>query len=82
MGGIREFREEPGKEKTRSCRAQELARSSAQESEGQKKEACTRTQCGRDGGRLQTADVNGCSEKSDECSSRNRSRVDLFSEGP
>ena len=29
--------EEPGKQKTRSCRAQELARSSAQENERQKK---------------------------------------------
>jgi hypothetical protein len=33
------FREEPGKQKTRSCRAQELARSSAQENERQKKVA-------------------------------------------
>ena len=32
-----QFREEPGKQKTRSCRAQELARSSAQENERQKK---------------------------------------------
>ena len=29
--------EEPGKQKTRSCRTQELARSSAQENERQKK---------------------------------------------
>ena len=32
-----QFREEPGKQRTRSCRAQELARSSAQENERQKK---------------------------------------------
>jgi len=32
-----ESREEPGKQKTRSCRAQELARSRAQEKERQKK---------------------------------------------
>jgi hypothetical protein len=32
-----QFREEPGKQKTRSCRAQELAGSSAQENERQKK---------------------------------------------
>ncbi len=31
------LREEPGKQKPRSCRAQELARSSAQENEGRKK---------------------------------------------
>jgi hypothetical protein len=31
------LREEPGKQKTRSCRTQELARSSAQENERQKK---------------------------------------------
>ena len=30
-------REEPGKQKTRSCRTQELARSSARENEWQKK---------------------------------------------
>jgi len=37
MGGTCAFREEPGKQKPRSCRAQELARSSAQENERQKK---------------------------------------------
>jgi hypothetical protein len=31
------FGEEPGKQKTRSCRTQELARSSAQENEGRKR---------------------------------------------
>jgi hypothetical protein len=31
------LREEPGKQKTRSCRTQELARSSARENEWQKK---------------------------------------------
>jgi hypothetical protein len=37
MGGTHGLREEPGKQKTRSCRTQELARSSAQENEWQKK---------------------------------------------
>src|ERR1700675_369396 len=37
MGGTRAVREEPGKQKPRSCRAQELARSSAQENERRKK---------------------------------------------
>src|SRR5713226_288317 len=35
--GTQCFGEEPGKQKTRSCRTQELARSSAQEKEWQKK---------------------------------------------
>ena len=35
--GTKESREEPGKQKTRSCRAQELAGSSAQGNEWQKK---------------------------------------------
>jgi hypothetical protein len=35
--GTEDSREEPGKQKTRSCRAQELARSSAQENERRKK---------------------------------------------
>ena len=39
MGGTRAVREEPGKQKPRSCRAQELARSSAQEKQWQKKGA-------------------------------------------
>jgi len=38
MGGTCDVREEPGKQKPRRCRAQELARSSAQENERQKKE--------------------------------------------
>jgi hypothetical protein len=40
MGGtsVVVFRAEPGKQKTRSCRAQELARSSAHENVRQKKE--------------------------------------------
>lgn len=38
MGGTCAVREEPGKQKPRSCRAQELARSSAQEDDGQKKD--------------------------------------------
>ena len=37
MGGTCVIREEPGKQKPRSCRAQELARSSARENEWQKK---------------------------------------------
>ena len=37
MGGTRAVWEEPGKQKPRSCRAQELARSSAQENEWRKK---------------------------------------------
>src|SRR5260370_6839979 len=37
MGGTIELREEPGKQKTRRCRTQELARSSARENEWQKK---------------------------------------------
>jgi hypothetical protein len=37
MGGTCDVREEPGKQKPRRCRAQELARSSAQENERQKK---------------------------------------------
>jgi hypothetical protein len=36
MGGNRAVREEPGKQRPRSCRAQELARSGAQESGGRK----------------------------------------------
>ncbi len=43
VGGTCAVREEPGKQKPRSCRAQELARSSAQENERQKKATC-RTQ--------------------------------------
>src|SRR6266849_6494185 len=39
MGGTRAVREEPGKQKPRSCRAQELARSSAQENAWRKKGA-------------------------------------------
>jgi len=39
MGGTYAFREEPGKQKPRSCRAQELARSSAQENARQKKDS-------------------------------------------
>ncbi len=35
------LREEPGKQKTRSCRTQELARSSARENEWQKKSGLT-----------------------------------------
>src|SRR6267142_3094088 len=37
MGGTCAVREEPGKQKPRSCRAQELARSCAQENARQKK---------------------------------------------
>jgi hypothetical protein len=37
MGGTCAVREEPGKQNLRSCRAQELARSSAQEKKRQKK---------------------------------------------
>ncbi|SRR5713101_6263339 len=37
MGGTCVVREEPGKQKPRSCRAQELARSSARENEWRKK---------------------------------------------
>jgi hypothetical protein len=37
MGGACGVQEEPGKQHRRSCRAQELARSSAQENERQKK---------------------------------------------
>jgi len=40
MGGTCAVREEPGKQKPRSCRAQELARSRAQKNAGQKKAAC------------------------------------------
>src|SRR5438445_11713325 len=40
MGGTCAVREEPGKQKPRSCRAQELARSSAQENAQQKMEGC------------------------------------------
>ncbi len=39
MGETSGVQEEPGKQKRRSCRAQELARSSAQKSEWQKKVA-------------------------------------------
>ena len=41
MGGTCVVREEPGKQKPRSCRAQELARSRAQENAWQKKAALT-----------------------------------------
>jgi len=37
MGGTYAVREEPGKQNPRSCRAQELARSSAQEMRGRKR---------------------------------------------
>ena len=37
MGGTYAVREDPGKQKPQSCRAQELARSSAQKNERQKK---------------------------------------------
>src|SRR6266446_5979940 len=40
MGGTCAVREEPGKQKPRSCRAQELARSRAQENARQKKSTC------------------------------------------
>src|SRR6266850_5875666 len=43
MGGTCAVQEEPGKQKPRSCRAQELARSSAQENERQKKGTADRT---------------------------------------
>jgi hypothetical protein len=39
MGGTCAFREEPGKQKPGSCRAQELARSRAQENARQKKDS-------------------------------------------
>src|SRR6266567_1846126 len=39
MGGTCVVREEPGKQKPRSCRAQELARSNAQENTRQKKDS-------------------------------------------
>jgi len=39
MGGTCAVREEPGKQKPRSCRAQELARSRAQENARQKKDS-------------------------------------------
>src|SRR5260370_8826915 len=39
MGGTCAVRGEPGKQKPRSCRAQELARSSAQENARQKKDS-------------------------------------------
>src|ERR1700674_2143751 len=39
MGGTCAFREEPGKQKPRSCRAQELARSRAQENARRKKDS-------------------------------------------
>jgi hypothetical protein len=38
MGGTCDVREEPGKQNPRSCRAQELARSSAQENVRRKKD--------------------------------------------
>src|SRR5260370_15456023 len=43
MGGTCAVREEPGKQKLRSCRAQELARSSAQEKERQKRDGLLNT---------------------------------------
>src|SRR5216683_8264127 len=43
MGGTCAVREEPGKQKPRSCRAQELARSSAQENARQEKSGLWRT---------------------------------------
>ncbi len=44
MGGTCDVREEPGKQNPRSCRAQELARSSAPEDTRQKK-ATYQAQC-------------------------------------
>src|SRR3981189_3235393 len=41
MRGTHGLREEPGKQKPRSCRTQELARSSARENERQKKSGLT-----------------------------------------
>jgi hypothetical protein len=45
------FGEEPRKQKTRSCRTQELARSSAQENEWQKKGSLLNREDRRDIGR-------------------------------
>jgi len=47
MGGTCVVREEPGKQKPRSCRAQELARSSAQENARQEKVGLPGTGQGR-----------------------------------
>src|SRR5579859_2918440 len=47
MGGTCAVREEPGKQKTRSCRTQELARSSPQESERRKKAGLLNWKIGR-----------------------------------
>src|ERR1700737_1634904 len=53
MGGTCAVREEPGKQKPRSCRAQELARSSAQETAWQKKDSLRKS--GRTGGEMSLA---------------------------
>src|SRR5467141_3029948 len=50
MGGTCAVREEPGKQKPRSCRAQELARSSAQEMSGRKRGPIELDESGRDEG--------------------------------
>ena len=51
--------EEPGKQKTRSCRTQELARSSARENEWQKKSGLTRLNNGRHVERTKVGKHNG-----------------------
>src|SRR5258708_38883150 len=56
MGGTCAVREEPGKQNTRSCRAQELARSRAQENARQKKRTYRNLWelgCGADSGQAQ-----------------------------
>ena len=48
MGRTRDVREEPGKQKPRSCWAQQLARSSAQEMRGRKRGPIELDESGRD----------------------------------
>ena len=49
MGGTCDVREEPGKQKPRSCRAQELARSSAHRKMRGRKRTLAKAQGGRIG---------------------------------
>jgi hypothetical protein len=61
MGGTCAVREEPGKQKPRSCRAQELARSRAQENARQKKDRLPKAvRIARKSTLAQTVSANAC----------------------
>jgi len=69
------LREEPGKQKTRSCRTQELARSSARENEWQKKGCLLNSETIGIGSRFKTTTKPGeNSEVLDACHERSQVR--------